>query len=209
MSSEGGETKSKRKRQRKNDNGNAKNSKNDTTKIKLPLVGLTLAISTLDVKGQEHENRDLSYKSISKLCVELGAKVAAQVHKKVSALICTTTSLQNATQRVRKAVKHDIPLVDVTWLYECQKDKTDTGLQVSFQDYLLDKSLVREIPKQGGGGMNPDYEEIPDKGWTEAEDLGCCCVCHENGSGDVCPWCTDCTTNTAAARAKKKQKTTE
>jgi hypothetical protein len=167
-------------------------------KNKLPLVGLTLAISTLDVKGQQHENRDLSYKTIQKLCIELGAKVTGQAHKRVSALLCTVTSLENATQRVRKAVKHDIPLIDVAWLYECQKQQKRIPLE---GDYVLDKSLVSEKKKEGG--CNPDYEEVPEKGWSEPVEFGCCCVCHENMDPE-CPWCADCSINRSKKRRKVK-----
>lgn len=178
---------SKKKRERPEKSGNK------SSKKKLPLKGLTLAISTLDVKGQQHENRDLSYKTIQSLCIELGAKVTGQAHKRVSALICTVTSLQNATQRVRKAIKHDIPLLDVAWLHECQKKEA----RIAFDEYLLDKKLVSDKKKESGS--NPDYEEVPEKGWSEPVAFGCSCVCHENLDPD-CPWCADCSVNRGKRR---------
>lgn len=36
-----------------------------------------------------------------------------------------------------------------------------------------------------------DNHDVPDSGWTSPVDVGCCCVCHENGDAD-CEWCTDC-----------------
>ena len=29
-------------------------------------------------------------------------------------------------------------------------------------------------------------------GWTEPVSIGCCCVCHENGTTNDCTWCVDC-----------------
>jgi hypothetical protein len=37
-------------------------------------------------------------------------------------------------------------------------------------------------------------------GWSEAVDLGCCCVCHDSASPPTdCPWCVECSVNLAAA----------
>lgn len=40
-----------------------------------PLNGLTLAISTLDVKDTKHSSVDSSYQAVAALCKELGAQV--------------------------------------------------------------------------------------------------------------------------------------
>lgn len=86
--------------------------------------------------------------------------------------------------------------MDVAWLYACQDDTK----RVDWNDHLLDKTLVKEKAKDSSDeGINPDYEEVPEHGWTDAVDYGCSCVCHEN-LDDACPWCQDCSINRAKAR---------
>lgn len=193
-----------------------------------------------------------SYKTIRKLALELGATVSSQVHKRVAALVCTTNSFVQqqqepqrdetesnattisgmATQRVRKAIKFNIPLIHVQWLYDCQTQCK----YLPWKDYELDKSLVTIKPPRNGDtdasikpinqtNMNSkndnnnndnddtncsvNSDEIPDTGWTPAQDLGCCCVCHETNEGTVsqslsCPWCTDCSVNRIKHQSIKK-----
>lgn len=176
-------------------------SKSDSKSSSLAILsGFTLAISTLEVKGQKHSNQENSYKSISKVAKGLGAKVTGQVHKRVSALLCTPTSLENATQRVRKARQYNIPLVDVRWLHECEKREA----QIDWKDYELksDDALIHSRKKIVNNhssiknGFDPDIEDIPETGWSVGVELGCCCVCHENGDLD-CPWCVNCSVNVA------------
>jgi hypothetical protein len=167
----------------------------------------------LDVKGQAHEDRELSYKAIANRCKKLGADVTSQVHKRVMGLICTKTSVMNATQRVRKAIKNHIPLVDVTWLRDCETQCQ--AVDVDDAKYRLDE-LAKEaaaIRKDGenlsaSGGtkvkssaeLETDGSEVdPSAGWSEPVSLGCCCVCHENGD-DQCPWCVDGCENSTPKR---------
>jgi hypothetical protein len=247
---------------------------------RLPLAGITVAVSTLVnvVKNsqQHHDDGDkddttnhddcedanreplttttTGYKTIRNLALELGATVSSQVHKRVAALVCTTNScfqqkpppqdeteskgITNvnaatsamATQRVRKAIKFNVPLIHVQWLYDCQTQCK----YLPWKNYELDKSLVTIKPPRNDADANTkqantatnkakddnhddddsngsvDPNEIPDTGWTPAQDLGCCCVCHETSAeeGTVsilsssslpqsssCPWCTDCSVN--------------
>jgi len=46
--------------------------------------------------------------------------------------------------------------------------------------------------------LHDSFNEIipnDDAGWTEPKELGCCCLCHENGTTKDCEWCTDCMKN--------------
>jgi hypothetical protein len=166
-----------------------------------PLTGWTLAISTLNIKGEKHANQEYSYKSIQELSKSLGATVTGQVHNRVSALLCTSSSLHHATQRVRKAVQRGVPLVDITWLFECKKHNRC----IDMKGYLFDESEVGNIPAviddESDSAIHVDYEKIPENGWSDAVDLGCCCVCHENIDPD-CPWCADCSVNRVTKRVK-------
>ena len=42
--------------------------------------------------------------------------------------------------------------------------------------------------------IDDDETNVPDDnaGWTDPVSIGCCCVCHENGTTKYCPWCVDC-----------------
>ncbi|CAM9824197.1 unnamed protein product [Scytosiphon promiscuus] len=48
-----------------------------------------------------------------------GAKVSATIHKRVSFVLCTDDAVKYSTQRVRKALKHGIPLVSQGFVAAC------------------------------------------------------------------------------------------
>ena len=188
-----------------------------TTKKKTSILsGVTIAVSTLQNDGGDndnsknstptkmtkqdthssHEQQQHSYKAVTDLCRTAGATVSSQVHKKVKCVLCTPAAVAQATQRVRKARKKSIPLVDVAWLFACLKQSK----QLEFDAYVLDYPEQLPPTKSTGSTNNDgeihvecvDARDIPeDAGWTEAVNVGCCCVCHENGDTD-CPWCTSC-----------------
>mmetsp|Transcript_18484 Transcript_18484/g.22638 ORF Transcript_18484/g.22638 Transcript_18484/m.22638 type:complete len:234 (+) Transcript_18484:124-825(+) len=181
-----------------------------------PLNGLVLAISTLDVKGQKHTSSDSSYQAVAALCTELGAKVTPQVHKKVFAVICNTSAVNQLTQRVRKALKRKLSLlIDVEWIRQC-KAQCD---RVDHEKYLLDELAKTVMAKKEDIGNqqknhtvthhlpnDDDAEENTlnvNEGWSEAVSLDCCCVCHETDRND-CKWCVDC--NVTLAKTSKSIK---
>jgi len=162
-----------------------------------PLKGMIIAVSTLDVKGQSHKESESSYKSVAELCQSMGATVTGQLHRRVSCLVCNETAVNNATQRVRKAVKKKVPLVDVAWVRQCSEEETCVNLE----PYLLDDFAARVIESRAERGSEVpvndatvEVDELPASAWSEPTTLGCCCVCHENGD-DNCPWCTSCSAN--------------
>ena len=174
-------TKKRRKRQ--------KTTATDTLVKKLPLSGLTFAVTTLDIHGEKHSNDDQSYKAVAKLLTSLGATVTGQVHKGITGVICNASAVQQATQRVRKAVKRGVPLIRVEFLYDCQKQ----GERLTLGDYeIIAHDLSANKSSRNDGTQvactlttrNEDQEEIEEileSQWTEPVALGCCCVCHENG----------------------------
>lgn len=197
--------KTKRKRESKeesteNGTGNDAPARSQKQKRGKPLNGLIVAISTLEVKGQAHSQADVSYKSVAQSCRDAGAEVSGQVHKRVFCLVCTRTAVQHATQRVRKAYKKSLPLVDVGWVTQCQMENR----RVEFGPYRLDaeakkvidklNQVIETAAKQGEKGAKASLEQemVPESGWSEPVELGCCCVCHENGAADSCEWCVDC-----------------
>eukprot|EP00534_Pseudo-nitzschia_fraudulenta_P007584 CAMPEP_0201150324 /NCGR_PEP_ID=MMETSP0851-20130426/11504_1 /ASSEMBLY_ACC=CAM_ASM_000631 /TAXON_ID=183588 /ORGANISM="Pseudo-nitzschia fraudulenta, Strain WWA7" /LENGTH=260 /DNA_ID=CAMNT_0047426973 /DNA_START=12 /DNA_END=794 /DNA_ORIENTATION=- len=174
-----------------------------------PLSGMVLSVSTLkdntkaktSSSGPDHDdsNNDApstSYNEVCRSCRDLGADVIDLVCKRVNVLVCTRAAVRQATQRVRKAIKKNKPLVSVDWLEQCRSQKR----RLDFEEYRLDKEAKDGIQSredrlqttENDTGDSTEFEAIPDSGWTEAEDLGCCCVCHENGTTADCPWCVDC-----------------
>ena len=115
----------------------------------------------------------------------------SQVCKRTQVLVCTTCAVQKATQRVRKAFKKRIPIVNVEWLERCRLEKK----KLDYAAYSLDDEAKKAIDnRQETLENDKSTEEVdPNAGWTEAVTLGCCCVCHENGTEKECQWCTDCT----------------
>lgn len=196
----------KHERHKKLKRSRSSSSGGSTTKKTSILSGMTIAVSTLQNDGGDKDNstpmkmtkvdtrsheQQLSYKAVTDNCRTAGATVSSQVHKKVKCVLCTPAAVAQATQRVRKAQKKSIPLVDVAWLFACLKQSK----RLQFGAYLLDYPPVSSSGTDNDGEVHVesvDARDIPeDAGWTEAVNVGCCCVCHENGDTD-CQWCTSC-----------------
>lgn len=163
---------------------------------KRPFNGLVVSISTSN--DSRNSDTEITYSSVAQICKELGAEVLGQVGKRVQYMICTKSAVQQATQRVRKAFKKNIPIVDVSWLEECRVQQK----RVDISDYKWDKEAekaiqARQIQNEALESTN-NVDEVPqdeippdDAGWTDAVTLGCCCVCHENQAETDCRWCKD------------------
>ena len=83
---------------------------------RLPLAGLILAVSVDHKQGGEGTGDEApsrgSYKFICDRCRALGAQITSQVHRRVHAVIASPEAVRNATQRVRKAIKKGVAVVD-------------------------------------------------------------------------------------------------
>ena len=193
--------KQKRKKQKNIRDSGTSDSKTTTKK---PLAGMTISVSTLsdNTKSKNEEGQtNSSYNEVCQTCRALGATVIDLVCKRVNLLVCTEDAVKQATQRVRKAIKKKKPLLSVAWLNRCK----DEGRRVEYEEYRLD-TMAREYiqnrearlqsEQEGLDNEDTKIEAIPDAGWTEPQDLGCCCVCHENNTTADCPWCKDAPCNT-------------
>ena len=203
----------------------------DQRKTRKVLNGLTLAISTLECKQSHNANdndndndndsnsnsnskidnkkEEITYKKACGIAEELGAVTTAQVHNRVFAVICNKSAIQQSTQRVRKALKKCIPLIDIQWLLKCQ----ETRQRVAHEDYLLTNeanlvvvrrekiakdALVARI-SNSNSNHNSNEVDVEDEsddeilnasiGWSEPVSLDCCCVCHDDDRDD-CKWCS-------------------
>lgn len=185
------------------------------------LNGIKLAISTYDQEKQNQrvnpntESNINSYKSVMSDCLACGAQVTSQVHKRVYALICTKPAILRKTQRIRKALKLGIPLIDVSWVRDCMSEQTRIGFSSSSGEekskYLLNEYAKKLFENSDGAVKNnkiletqaeTKYDGSPENDltskikkviekygtWSDPVDCGCCCVCHENGD-DECKWC--------------------
>lgn len=172
-------------------------------KFAQPLRGWIISVSTLkgvnvstnEEKGEVGNDAssaviDSGYNAVCSAGKDLGAQVVSQVSKKVQLLVCSRSAVQSATQRVRKAHKKRIPIVDVAWLEECRK----LGKKVELESFLLNKEASRAI-KNRRDNLDAETDGVkevdPNTGWTEPVSFGCSCVCHENGSEKDCKWCKD------------------
>lgn len=199
---------------------NKNKRRKQTTK---PLNGLVVAVSTQEKKNINHdanskdENSDetanndddvlsidgskMSYREVCSLCERLGASTSSQVHKRVVAVICNKSAILQCTQRVRKALKRHIMLIDVKWLLACEKE----GSQVDYESYLLtdlakdvvaNRKRIEDEKAQSGPDTGVDVQDESDEeilnntsiGWSEPVALDCCCVCHDDDRDD-CKWC--------------------
>jgi BRCA1 C Terminus (BRCT) domain len=175
-------------------------------------AGMTVAISTLVKDDDDDHHAATSYQKVAELARSHGAKVSGQVHSKVHCVLCTPAALEQATQRVRKAKKKQIPLVDGQWLYECIQQAKKIPWDKFLWKYPEDDPRISPpepiVVNSGTIPETKEEEDLPDTGWTEPVDVGCCCVCHENGDTD-CEWCVSCSVNTAAKNDANQDKRKE
>lgn len=166
------------------------------------LNGLTLSVSTLDTSSSsnnEVEKTGNSYKEISNLIQNLGGAVSAQVHNRVFGVICNASAVAQSTQRVRKAFKKGIHLIDTEWLTLCKSENK----RVDHVPYLLNdlyKKVFESTDQKKNDGkfnlgvdLNNSYDDealSTDSTikWSQPIALDCCCVCHDDDRDD-CKWC--------------------
>mmetsp|Transcript_13390 Transcript_13390/g.15531 ORF Transcript_13390/g.15531 Transcript_13390/m.15531 type:complete len:149 (-) Transcript_13390:1003-1449(-) len=136
------------------------------------------------------------YSKVVKIIKENGGEISSTVHRKVFALITTLGAVQRCTQRVRKACKLDIPVVDVSFLTESVQKETFLDLN----NFYLDLTNVkRELERREKA--KDDHSDAAGKEETETTSdvsitskhvrkihLGCCCSCHDSEKAS-CSWC--------------------
>ena len=103
--------------------------------------------------------------------------------------------MEHLTQRVRKGLKKNIPILDISWVRDSvssgrRKDMSEETYNLNgfaldvFQDRQVHQS--RESPCLSKNGINNDTNVVP-----SSEEMQCYCVCHDTGVTD-CEWCVDC-----------------
>jgi len=136
--------------------------------------------------------------------------------KKTHSLITTASARLSLTQKVRKASKRGLLILDVSWIETC----ISANKLLPTDDYDKDDEIALACSaleaSKAAANANVDHNvkvefvsnnvEGGGEGWSEPMHFGCSCVCHENLGDHViteCEWCTDCSHN-VALRAKRK-----
>jgi hypothetical protein len=165
-----------------------------------PLAGKVIAVTTLAESSAESSPENFS--NVMNLCKEAGAKPSNQVHKKTFCLVASESAVAGETQRVRKAWKKGIPVVDVAWVRQCVED----GCLRPFGEFLVGsdpstrkRKVAKEVTEQDWVASVKDSDNpLQEGGWSEGVELGCCCSCHDTDTGVTdCEWCLECSVNTA------------
>ena len=178
-----------------------------TTRRRVSCIkGKLVAVSSL-IDQAERSCED-SYAHLSGICTAAGAKVSSHVHRKVFCVIATESAIKQQTQRVRKAWKFGIHVVNVMWLHD--------GFPVNFEAYTVPSDLRKKHPSASSPTINKTtrvQHDVPDDTKPESKpdlslpaaseitiDLGCCCVCHDTSSIGTpdCEWCVECPVNRSA-----------
>jgi hypothetical protein len=177
---------------------------------KRPLNGLLVAVSAL--KESSNEASPDTYNHLLSLCQQSGAQTTSQIHKRVKVLIVTPSAVRNGTQRVRKAWKFNLPVVDASWLHACIQQETRIPLDeyrilppVDDDKKTTTTALWKKTTNSTKKNTNNDVvaDRIGDSSLEEKHlDLGCCCICHDAADGHGkketdCAWCVDCSVNVA------------
>ncbi|KAG7371619.1 BRCA1 C Terminus BRCT domain containing protein [Nitzschia inconspicua] len=186
-----------------------------------PLSGMTISVSTLQTSALSTETTTTtststtttstvpspsSYQQVCEICRELGATISKLVSKRIDVVVCSPEAVQKATQRVRKAIKRNKPIVSLDWIYACRRNNTDGRYcKVDMTPYRLEKEALNAMEHRldnsstnhnnqhntnttSSNGQSTSQENFMER----TLDLGCCCVCHEQGTTNDCPWCQDC-----------------
>lgn len=147
-----------------------------------------------------------AYKAVIALVKSLGGKISPTVHKRVYAVLATEESISKQTQRVRKAVKKNIPLLRPEYLLESQTQNQ----MLPLKEYIYPEEVVQKLIDDAEAAEEIEAKRVAQiadaMGEDDQEDVvvengtladiadkptECYCSCHELNTPD-CPWCPDC-----------------
>jgi hypothetical protein len=144
------------------------------------------AAGAADAEGHASSANGFSFAEVTARCAALGGKYSATVHKKVAVLLATPGAVERRTQRVRKAAKLGVAIVDAaSYLRAC-----DGGRRPDAADHAL-RPADGAAPAVEPPAACPKAVDInSDAYWAGAVtyDGGCSCACHDEGKAS-CEWC--------------------
>ena len=128
--------------------------------------------------------RQVSFANVRSRAEALGGTYSATVHRNVNVLLASAGAVERRTQRVRKAAKLGVVIVDATpFLDACEAGAFDTGAHAL---------RVADEDADGGGGKAVHLND--DACWVGSSkyDGGCSCACHDvPGAPPFCEWCEE------------------
>jgi BRCA1 C Terminus (BRCT) domain len=163
-----------------------------------------------------------TYQELARIGRDLGAQISGQVHRRVSALVCGSSCCETQRFRkarklgiliLRAEWLYDCQQNDICLPWQdynistsiSSTTMTNATLNLSTKSTIetKDESLEQKLDISTSNltvVVNDDTITTEDQesltnatGWTNAESLGCCCVCHETRiNEDTCPWCAEC-----------------
>ena len=156
--------------------------------------------------GQQDDTK-FTYQMIKKMIEDMDGSCSSTVHKKVHYVIATTTAVDNVTQRIRKAIKWNIPIVSVDYIVDIYEKKTTSDNISSYlfsnemiqerlrvyQDNLVDK-CVDQDDNNNNNNKEEEKEKKRKKSSSTSQEVmtcityDCSCICHDRGEKS-CSWC--------------------
>ena len=128
--------------------------------------------------------RQVSFANVRSRAEALGGAYSATVHRNVHVLLASAGAVERKTQRVRKAAKLGVAVVDATpFLDACEAGAFNTDAHAL---------RVADADADGGGGKAVDLND--DACWVGSSkyDGGCSCACHDvPGAPPFCDWCEE------------------
>lgn len=153
-----------------------------------------------------------SYNSVKSMIEELGGKICSTVHKKVNFIISSDAAIKNATQKIRKALKFEIPVLKIEYIEYCYKNKRVPTDMITYVYHNIADAVQEHKRFRDNVATSPFHVEkvarkrknrFRDKSIDDdvavapykpprliAEDVTfeCGCICHDRGE-NRCEWC--------------------
>ena len=143
----------------------------------------TFSIS-VDAARDDEATQGSSFASVRSRAEALGGTYSATVHRNVHVLLASAGAVARKTQRVRKAAKLGVAVVDAApFLDACEAGTFDADAHAL---------RVADADADGGGGKAVDLND--DACWVGSSkyDGGCSCACHDvPGAPPFCDWCEE------------------
>lgn len=168
----------------------------ESTDASRPLLATKFSISVDAARHEEatkERKGDLSFAIVRARAEALGGTYSATVHRNVGVLLASSGAASRKTQRVRKAAKLGVAVVDAApFLDACEAgagaDTDAHALRVAADD----ATAAAADGTAASAGRAVDLND--DACWVGATayDGGCSCACHDvPGAPPFCDWCAD------------------
>lgn len=159
-----------------------------TTKFSISVDAARHDEATKETKG------DLSFAIVRTRAEALGGTYSATVHRNVGVLLASSGAASRKTQRVRKAAKLGVAIVDAApFLDACEAgagpDPDAHALRVAADDA---PAAAADGTAASAAGRAVDLNDAACWAGATTYDGGCSCACHDvPGAPPFCDWCAD------------------